>query len=243
MILPFSEIKFVKRWLKGFKQHTLREDKNDRWKAGMEIHAWYLNPRFTSLQLDKKEPTKYGYYLYRKDENSEVELIYFSKDIDSMVESFQQWIGHELIFTETYFGEKVYKFPIENGLSKPIPFEFDKTEVRYTGSVRIDFIKDIVHINHDSHLYGSYEQIKSAEKLKQFAINDGFDSWDELKEWFGKDEFVGKIIYPVTERSVNIDVQGHHYKEIVREKIIDRVNKLRDECDKVIKWHDETKGE
>jgi hypothetical protein len=35
---------------------------------------------------------------------------------------------------------------------------------------------------------------KKADDLNQFAVNDGFDNWEDMKRWF-KDDFHGKIIY------------------------------------------------
>ena len=44
MILSFKE-QFKDKILKGQKIHTIREDKHNRWKAGMKIHFWKGNPR------------------------------------------------------------------------------------------------------------------------------------------------------------------------------------------------------
>ena len=44
MILSFKE-QFVEKILNGTKIHTIREDKNNRWKSGMKIHFWKGNPR------------------------------------------------------------------------------------------------------------------------------------------------------------------------------------------------------
>lgn len=45
MILSFSKQVFVTKIFFGTKIHTIREDKHNRWKQGMKIHAWYGNPR------------------------------------------------------------------------------------------------------------------------------------------------------------------------------------------------------
>jgi len=45
MILTFSKQQFVERILSGTKIHTIREDKNRRWRVGRSIQFWYGNPR------------------------------------------------------------------------------------------------------------------------------------------------------------------------------------------------------
>lgn len=38
------------------------------------------------------------------------------------------------------------------------------------------------------------EHITSLERLNELAENDGFDNWEQMKEWFSE-EFHGKMIY------------------------------------------------
>lgn len=45
MLLTFSTDELVQKILDGTKIHTIREDKNDRWKTGRKIDPWYKNPR------------------------------------------------------------------------------------------------------------------------------------------------------------------------------------------------------
>lgn len=45
MILTFSDQQFEQKIMRKEKIHTIREDKTDRWKVGMKIHAWMHNPR------------------------------------------------------------------------------------------------------------------------------------------------------------------------------------------------------
>ena len=45
MLLTFSKDQFVEKILTGDKIHSIREDKNNRWKIGMKIHFWRGNPR------------------------------------------------------------------------------------------------------------------------------------------------------------------------------------------------------
>ena len=45
MILTYSNPRFKDLILSGQKIHTIREDKNRRWKPGMKIQHWMGNPR------------------------------------------------------------------------------------------------------------------------------------------------------------------------------------------------------
>lgn len=45
MILSYSKDRFKDLILSGHKKHTLRSDKNNRWKVGMKIQHWRGNPR------------------------------------------------------------------------------------------------------------------------------------------------------------------------------------------------------
>lgn len=55
MILTFSKERFKNLILAGIKIHTIREDKNSRWKPVMTIHHWLFNPRHQS-----KHPHQFG---------------------------------------------------------------------------------------------------------------------------------------------------------------------------------------
>jgi len=56
MILTFSKQQFVDRILDGTKIHTIREDKNRRWKPGRWIQFWSGNPR-----NKKNDPYQFAY--------------------------------------------------------------------------------------------------------------------------------------------------------------------------------------
>lgn len=45
MILSFSRDRFQLAIVAGWKIHTFREDKHERWKEGMSIQFWRGNPR------------------------------------------------------------------------------------------------------------------------------------------------------------------------------------------------------
>jgi len=39
------------------------------------------------------------------------------------------------------------------------------------------------------------KELSSYEHLRDFAQSDGFDTWQDLKDYFGQDGIVGRIIY------------------------------------------------
>ena len=45
MLLTYSNHRFPPLIKEGIKIHTIREDRHDRWKPGMDIHHWMHNPR------------------------------------------------------------------------------------------------------------------------------------------------------------------------------------------------------
>lgn len=55
MILTYSKEQFKNKYLVGIKIHTIREDRNNRWKIGMKIQQWLFNPRHI-----KKHPHQFG---------------------------------------------------------------------------------------------------------------------------------------------------------------------------------------
>ena len=118
MILAFSKDQFIDKIKNGLKIHTIRTDKNDRWKRGRKIEFWHGFPR-----VKKSNSYQFG-------------------------EGFCNRV------------ELVSIFPQINRI-----------------------------INHTT---GIISQGK--ESLNQFAINDGFKDWAEMKGFF-KEDFTGKIIY------------------------------------------------
>ena len=55
MLLTYSHSRFAPLIRAGIKIHTIREDKNNRWKPGREINHWMGNPRNVS-----KNPHPFG---------------------------------------------------------------------------------------------------------------------------------------------------------------------------------------
>lgn len=57
MLLTFTKPQFKDLTKQGIKQHTIREDKHNRWKVGMKIHFWLGNPRNVHA---KNKPHQFG---------------------------------------------------------------------------------------------------------------------------------------------------------------------------------------
>lgn len=57
MILTFSCDSFVESIINGIKVHTIRDDKQNRWKVGNKIHFWLGNPRNAR---GKTKPYQFG---------------------------------------------------------------------------------------------------------------------------------------------------------------------------------------
>ena len=57
MLLTFTKPQFKDLIKQGVKQHTIREDKNNRWKVGNSIQFWMGNPRNVHA---KNKPHKFG---------------------------------------------------------------------------------------------------------------------------------------------------------------------------------------
>lgn len=55
MLLTFSKEKFYSDIMAGRKIHTIRTDKNRRWKKGNKIHFWLGNPRNTNRKPPPKQ--------------------------------------------------------------------------------------------------------------------------------------------------------------------------------------------
>lgn len=57
MLLTFTKLQFKDLIKKGIKQHTIREDKHNRWKVGNSIQFWMGNPRNVHA---KNKPHQFG---------------------------------------------------------------------------------------------------------------------------------------------------------------------------------------
>ena len=127
MILSYSKencekYNFPEKILNHIKKHTIREDKNKRWKVGMTIQHYAMNPRNGGKQF----ATGRCFYLS-----------------DVFIDPFND----NVIITRTL---------------KP-------------------------HC-------GEVIKLNGIESLNQFAINDGFESWAQMKSYFDS-PFIGRIIY------------------------------------------------
>jgi len=128
MLLTFSKTEFRTLIKKEVKVHTIRDDKNNRWKLGTKIHFWLGNPRNTRGKIK--------------------------------------------------------------------PYQFGVGEVSRVETIRMDFAMpeewqpDVVFIGEDIRL-------KTEEELNSLAINDGFENWLQMKQWFFNPDgqYFGKIIF------------------------------------------------
>ena len=128
MLLTFSKKEFRTLIKKEVKVHTIRDDKNNRWKLGTKIHFWLGNPRNTRGKIK--------------------------------------------------------------------PYQFGVGEVSRVETIRMDFAMpeewqpDVVFIGEDIRL-------KTEEELNSLAINDGFENWLQMKQWFFNPDgqYFGKIIF------------------------------------------------
>lgn len=117
MLLTFTKPQFKDLIKQGIKQHTIREDKNNRWKVGNSIQFWMCNPRNIHA---KNKPHQFG-------------------------------IGV---------------------CSKVVPIS--------------------IYPKNDAIICDGYGL--SMSEIEDLAINDGFESWEDMKTFFTED-FVGKIIF------------------------------------------------
>lgn len=72
-----------------------------------------------------------------------------------------------------------------NTRGKNKPYQFGAGIVERIEPIKIYPSKDLIVIN-------GYE-FKHPQELKNIAVNDGFENWEEMKEFFIED-FVGKVI-------------------------------------------------
>ena len=117
MLLTFTKPQFKCLIKEGVKQHTIREDKNNRWKVGTKIHFWLGNPRNTR---GKNKPHQFG----------------------------------------------------TGVCCKVVPIS--------------------IYPKNGAIIYDGYGL--SMSEIEDLAINDGFESWEDMKTFFTED-FVGKMIF------------------------------------------------
>ena len=133
MLLTFTKPQFKDLIKQGIKQHTIREDKNSRWKVGNSIQFWMGNPRNVHA---KNKPHQFGTGVC-----SRVETIrmYFDLAEDWQTDSVK--IGND-IFLKTK--DELNAFAVNDGFENwsQMKLWFDNEDKMFVG--KIIFWKDCV---------------------------------------------------------------------------------------------------
>ena len=133
MLLTFTKPQFKNLIKQGIKQHTIREDKNSRWKVGNSIQFWMGNPRNVHA---KNKPHQFGTGVC-----SRVETIrmYFDLAEDWQTDSVK--IGND-IFLKT--NDELNAFAVNDGFENwsQMKLWFDNEDKMFVG--KIIFWKDCV---------------------------------------------------------------------------------------------------
>lgn len=133
MLLTFTKPQFKNLIKQGIKQHTIREDKNSRWKVGNSIQFWMGNPRNVHA---KNKPHQFGTGVC-----SRVETIrmYFDLAEDWQTDSVK--IGND-IFLKTK--DELNAFAVNDGFENwsQMKLWFDNEDKMFVG--KIIFWKDCV---------------------------------------------------------------------------------------------------
>ncbi|POS00940.1 hypothetical protein Q361_11744 [Flavobacterium croceum DSM 17960] len=116
MLLTFSKQKFEDLIKKNIKQHTIRADKTNRWKAGNSIQFWNGNPRNTR---GKMKPYQFGnaivdrvlpIEIYPNENKIIVENFTYEKenlDYIAVNDGFDNWEEMKTFFTENFTGKLI----------------------------------------------------------------------------------------------------------------------------------------
>ena len=176
MLLTFSKSEFRDRIRKGVKIHSIREDKYNRWKAGMNIHFWLGNPRNKRSVIPKKS----GYYYVIWEEGDIPVKVYI------WVNDFGLCWGHD---------ENDDPESVELDVINPENIKYYKSLPYQFGVGICEFVLPIhIYPKENRFIIGDQGEFKEIGSLNELAENDGFDSWEDMKKWF-TNEFHGKIIY------------------------------------------------
>lgn len=97
MLLTFSSDDFVQKIKDRTKIHTIRADKHDRWKVGMQIHFWRGNPRNT-----KSHPYAFGEGVVEK-----IEYIQMKKHIDWFSIRIMNHKMEQIVFSEYTYDHSI----------------------------------------------------------------------------------------------------------------------------------------
>jgi hypothetical protein len=118
MLLTFTNPKFEGLIKENIKQHTIRADKNNRWKIGNSIQFWNGNPRNVH---SKTKPHKFGTgvcsrILPIKINPFENEIIiegykYKNTEVLNKIavnEGFENWQEMKTFFTKVFEGKMIF---------------------------------------------------------------------------------------------------------------------------------------
>lgn len=118
MLLTFTKPKFDGLIKENIKQHTIRADKNNRWKVGNSIQFWIGNPRNVHA---KNKPYQFGTGVCSRIEKIEIypsqnrikindlEATHTSALNDiSVNDGFENWEDMKTFFTEDFVGKLIF---------------------------------------------------------------------------------------------------------------------------------------
>lgn len=117
MLLTFTKPKFEDLIKENIKQHTIRADKNNRWKVGNTIQFWNGNPRNTNA---KNKPHQFGtgvcckvvpINIYPKNDAIICDGYGLSiSEIESLAinDGFENWEEMKTFFTEDFVGKMIF---------------------------------------------------------------------------------------------------------------------------------------
>lgn len=118
MLLTFTKTKFEGLIKENIKKHTIRADKNNRWKVGNSIQFWNGNPKNVNA---KKKPRQFGTGVCLSILPIEIyptqNLIlieghrYEKKEILDRVainDGFENWEEMKTFFTEDFVGKMIF---------------------------------------------------------------------------------------------------------------------------------------
>lgn len=108
MILTYSHERFPDLIKAGIKIHTIRVDKNNRWKPGMTIQHWMHNPRNQS-----KNPHQFGTGVCRSIQKIKImpDLKMIQIDGFTNARMFWKWFHEPFVGRLIHF--TYYKYQIE----------------------------------------------------------------------------------------------------------------------------------
>ncbi|MFH0865770.1 MAG: hypothetical protein V1904_06220, partial [Bacteroidota bacterium] len=120
-------------------------------------------------------------------------ILTFSRD--SFVESIKSGVKKHTIREDKYNrwkkGRKIQFWRGNPRNIKANPYQFGEGICSNVASIAIFPDKNKIQISYDNN---DLLILKKEQSLNDLAVNDGFESWGEMKKWFNKN-FIGKIIF------------------------------------------------